>query len=109
MGSLRTAAGKREAWSAPARAPRHVGAPLLPVPKFEDATETHEHHGLAKSSIADEVIGRRIDLPCGFDRKRIRIQGCCQVIVSLTEQIESVQWLGQASNSLLGHASMQRC
>ena len=65
-------------------------------PNLKDATETHEHHGLAKSSIADEVIGQEDStFLVGFDRKRIRIQGCCQVIVSLTEQIESVQWLGQ--------------
>jgi hypothetical protein len=76
-----------------------LGTPTLGgfrFPNLKDAAETHEHHGLAKSSIADEVIGQEYStFLVGFDRKRIRIQGCCQVIVSLTEQIESVQWLGQ--------------
>jgi len=68
----------------------------LRLPDLKDATETHEHYGLAKSSVADEVIGQENStFLVGFDRKRIRVKRCCQVIVSLTEQIESVQWLGQ--------------
>ena len=70
------AAGQREAVRP--RPLARLGAAALRgfrFPDLKDAAETHEHHGLAKSSIADEVIGQ--DDPTflvGFDRKRIRIQ-----------------------------------
>ena len=66
------------------------------LPDLEDAAETHEHHGLGKSGIGDEGI-RQNDAAflVRLDRKCIRIQRGSQIIVSLTEEIESVQRLRQ--------------
>jgi len=54
-----------------------LGTPTLGgfrFPNLKDAAETHEHHGLAKSSIADEVIGQEYStFLVGFDRKRNRL------------------------------------